>query len=238
MLFDMHVHTSESSCCGRLSGAEAAKLYKKAGYDGIVITDHFMSYWFNYYNMSWKNYCKFHAQGYKSAKQMGDKIGLKVLYGCELRIDCTSPNDYLVYGISNKFMVEHPEILKFSVEQLVEFADKNGLLVYQAHPLRHGSVVVDYSKLFGVEVFNGKGYSGSGNDRQMNDITNLIAERYSLHKISGSDFHDVNDLASGGLKFNCKIKDNNSLVEALKNDRYMLLANAGHCRPDVEQRNC
>ena len=233
MLFDMHVHTSESSCCGRLSGGEVAKLYKKAGYDGIVITDHFMSYWLNYYKFSWKKYCQFHSEGYKAAKKTGDKIGLKVLYGCELRIDATNPNDYLVYGMSGKFMIEHPEILTFTVEQLMECAEKNGFLVYQAHPFRLGSVVVDYSKLFGVEVFNGKGYKGSGTDRQMNEMTNLIAEKYSLHKISGSDFHNVDDLASGGVKFSCKIKDNNSLVEALKNDRYMLMINAGSCQRDI-----
>ena len=40
---EMHLHTSESSNCGRVSAADAVRLYKEAGYDGIVVTDHYSS---------------------------------------------------------------------------------------------------------------------------------------------------------------------------------------------------
>ena len=38
---DLHVHTRESSFCGKTNGSIVAELYKKAGYDGLVITDHY-----------------------------------------------------------------------------------------------------------------------------------------------------------------------------------------------------
>ena len=43
MKIDVHVHTSEVSGCGQLPGAEMARLYKQAGYDAIVITDHLIA---------------------------------------------------------------------------------------------------------------------------------------------------------------------------------------------------
>ena len=39
--YDTHVHTDESSACGKVPGRQAARLYKAAGYQGIVITDHY-----------------------------------------------------------------------------------------------------------------------------------------------------------------------------------------------------
>ena len=44
MKIDLHVHTSEVSKCGHMSAAETVGRYKDAGYDCIVITNHFNSY--------------------------------------------------------------------------------------------------------------------------------------------------------------------------------------------------
>ena len=40
---DTHVHTSETSKCGRSSAAEMVAAYKAAGVDAIVISDHFVN---------------------------------------------------------------------------------------------------------------------------------------------------------------------------------------------------
>ncbi|MBR6701895.1 MAG: PHP domain-containing protein, partial [Clostridia bacterium] len=39
-LFDIHIHTEESSKCGETSAAKVVERYKKLGYDGLCITDH------------------------------------------------------------------------------------------------------------------------------------------------------------------------------------------------------
>lgn len=39
---DTHVHTSEVSRCGKLTASEIVDAYKRANYDAIVITDHFI----------------------------------------------------------------------------------------------------------------------------------------------------------------------------------------------------
>lgn len=39
--YETHLHTCQSSKCGRSTGAEHARYYKSIGYTGIIVTDHF-----------------------------------------------------------------------------------------------------------------------------------------------------------------------------------------------------
>ena len=41
MKIEMHVHTSEGSSCAKAEAQEIVKAYGEAGYDAIVITNHF-----------------------------------------------------------------------------------------------------------------------------------------------------------------------------------------------------
>ena len=42
-LFELHAHTSECDLAAHASGAELVRLYHAAGYDGMVITDHYFA---------------------------------------------------------------------------------------------------------------------------------------------------------------------------------------------------
>ena len=43
---ETHLHTSNSSACSKVSAADMVKMYKKAGYDGVIIDDvHFAKNW-------------------------------------------------------------------------------------------------------------------------------------------------------------------------------------------------
>lgn len=70
-----------------------------------------------------------------------------------------------------------------------------------------------------MEVFN-------GGDNQRNDIANVWADKYNLHKIAGSDCHDARAVGTAGVLFYNEISDNESLVAALQNDEYMLIERA------------
>ena len=43
MKIELHIHTTGFSYCGKLSAAEIVERYSKAGFDAIVITNHFNS---------------------------------------------------------------------------------------------------------------------------------------------------------------------------------------------------
>lgn len=218
MIFDMHVHTLNSSPCGRIDGKDMVDYYKKAGYDGIVITDHFSKFCMEYYRCSYEEYCLKHLQGYLEAKKRGEEIGLTVLYGCELRFN-ENGNDYLVYGMTTEFLLANPDIFTWKIAYLKQVCEENGFVFYQAHPFRNGITIVHPDNLFGMEVFN-------GGDNQRNDIANVWADKYNLHKIAGSDCHDARAVGTAGILFYNEISDNESLVAALQNDEYMLVERA------------
>ena len=97
--YDVHVHTMETSPCGKVRGAEVVKLYKKMGYDGIVITDHYSDRFFmSVAGQKWETKMEKFLAGYREAFRAGSEIGLNVLLGMEINFRW-SLNDYLVYGI-------------------------------------------------------------------------------------------------------------------------------------------
>ena len=46
-LLDMHMHTKETSSCGEVPAAEGVRLYKEAGSQGVMITDHYHRQYFD-----------------------------------------------------------------------------------------------------------------------------------------------------------------------------------------------
>lgn len=41
MRIEMHVHTSEGSPCARVEAKNIVKAYSEAGYDAVIITNHY-----------------------------------------------------------------------------------------------------------------------------------------------------------------------------------------------------
>ena len=83
-LYETHLHTCQGSKCGRSTGAEQARFYKEAGYQGVIITDHFCG---GNTAMpkegSWKERINLYCKGYEDALEEGKKIGLDVFFGLE-----------------------------------------------------------------------------------------------------------------------------------------------------------
>lgn len=221
MRFEMHVHTADSNDpVANIPASEIVKLYHEKGYDGIVITDHFSAEvrdWLEHETrgMTHAQYVDRWLKGYRSAKEMGDRIGCTVFLGMELRFADTI-NDYLVYGIDEYFLKNNPPLDSLNLDELNRIKTDD-ILVYQAHPFRERMVVGSPEKLFGVEIHNG------ATSPQRNYIANVWADTFQLHKISGSDFHRIHQLAQGGLDFQEEIHSYSDFIHALKNDRYTLI---------------
>ena len=110
----MHFHTKNTSNCANVKAEVAVEEYIKAGYDGIVVTDHLSPSTFMKYGrelLSWKKKVDFFLRGYKAAKETANGR-IQVLLGMELRFNKSEgENDYLVYGITEEFLYSHPELL-------------------------------------------------------------------------------------------------------------------------------
>ncbi len=192
--FDTHVHTSETSLCGRVDAVTLTRLYKQSGYQGIVITDHYYGEYFETMSTdSWKEKTDVFLEGYRNALAEGNKIGLNVLLGMEIRFNENS-NDYLVYGMDENFLYDNPKLYEHTLQSFKEFIRGRALLLYQAHPFRICVEPADPAFLDGVEVYNGNPRHDSQNHRALE-----YAKKNRLKMLSSSDFHQMDDLARGGI---------------------------------------
>lgn len=214
---ELHCHTSEVSACGNVCANDMVAEYQKAGYSTVVVTDHFSEASFQHIPHSpWAGVADHYLTGYRAAQQAA-KGKLNILLGMELCFSGTT-NDYLVYGMREDFILEHPDLLRMGIEAFSKLAKAEGMLLYQAHPFRNQMKVVPPDLLFGIEVQNGNPRHDS-----RNDIAHQWAEKFGLHRVGGSDYHEFEDLARAGILTKDELKTNQDLLGCLAHDAYTLI---------------
>jgi hypothetical protein len=219
-VIDTHVHTAEISPCGKVNAETIVSMYKQAAYNAIIITDHFS----NYYpvirsSLSWKDKVDSFFRGYELAAVYGNLCGLTVLPGLELSFDY-DPNDYLVYGISKLWLYDHKNITNTSIKYFSNLIDGTNALIVQAHPYRRGMKPQKPSYIHGLEVYNGNERHDSRNGKALK-----YAEKFNLIQTSGSDFHQIQDCARGGMELNQAVATIDEFIEQLKTDSPGIIRN-------------
>ena len=194
--YDTHIHTADVSGCASASGIYQAVAFKEAGYDGIIITNHFFrgKTCLVPKNLSWEERINTFCSGYEKTKQCGDEIGLKVFFGWEETYD---GQDFLIYGLDKEWLLKHPEMEHWTLEQQFHEVDKNGGMVIHAHPFRDRPYIPKirlFPKLVhGVEIFN------AGNYESENRKAYMYAKEYDLPTTCGSDNHH-HDIVFTGIE--------------------------------------
>lgn len=215
--YEMHCHTDEVSTCSKVRAAELVEAYIEKGYSGIVITDHFSPHTFAAKKgLRTKDMIDYYLTGYRAAVEAA-KGRINIILGMELAF-YTNYNDYLVYGIDEDFLRKNPNIMDMGITNFVKLAKKKNLLVFQAHPFRNEMTMVRPDLLDGYEVYNGNMRHDS-----RNDIAKMWAEKFEKKIISGSDFHEWEDLARGGVEFSSPVTSSEELVKRLSAGDYKLI---------------
>ncbi len=209
LLAETHCHTAEVSLCGRVLAAEIPALYKSSGYGLIVCTDHYNYWTLAELGVDRATQIDRWLSGYRAMKQAGEDTGITVLLGMELALPGFS-GELLLYGLCEEFLFQNPELCMWTLEQVCQMAREEGLLVYQAHPFRDNMERAPAELLHGVEVYNGNRRHNS-----RNELAEEHAARHGLRRIAGSDFHQLEDLARGGIWLPDAISDNKELVAIL-----------------------
>lgn len=216
--YEMHIHTAECDLVAQVSGKEMVHLYQDAGYDGMVVTDHYFNIFYDWFaeevaGASHQKIIDRWLKGYYAARNEGEKIGFTVLPGAEVRFDGTI-NDYLVYGVTEDFFYHAPLLNRLkNVKELLEVLPQE-VCVVQAHPFRENMTVCDPSPLFGIEIYNG------GTEKFRNELAKIYAEHYGKAMTSGSDFHGKNALARGGIITPEPIQTPQDLIQTLRSGNY------------------
>lgn len=209
-LTETHLHTNFVSPCALVSPTDAVEAYIRSGYKTIVITDHFKGFCRSFYKKeNDREWIDHFLSGYRTAKQVaGDQ--LNVLLGMEICFD-QNCNDYLVYGLEEESFYAHPDMYSWGIQRFHEVAAAQGWLVIQAHPFRNHMSITSPEYLDGIEVYNGNPRHDS-----RNDIASMWADKFNLLKTSGSDFHEMEDLARGGIITEHPIETQAQLIEAIR----------------------
>ena len=184
--YETHLHTFPVSRCAQANVEENLVFYKRLGYDGVFITNHFLDGNINIddNSKSYEEKIEFYFSDYEEGLKIGETLGIKVFCGLELSYGGT---DFLVYGLNKGWFLSHPEIMNMKKREELSFLMENGALIIQAHPYREDSYI-DHIRLFprnvhGVEVIN-----ASRRDLE-NNMAKIYAENYNLIEFAGSDNH-------------------------------------------------
>ena len=221
---ELHAHTSEVSPCGHVTAPEVAERFIAEGYSSLVITNHYCDSVIDNIKGSWQEKMDYYVYPYHLMKEYaGDR--LNVILGCELRFE-GSINDYLIYGMTEEFLRQNPDLHKMNLRTFADLAHESGMLVVQAHPFRNGITIVNPALLDGMETFNGTpSYDGR------NRVAEEWAKQYGLIRTSGSDFHNPDQRGYGGILTNAAIRTGEELVAVLKSGNYTL-----HCEGPAAER--
>lgn len=205
--YETHAHTCEVSSCGKVPAEEMAGLYHKAGYQGIIFTDHFYNGFIQRTDGSWKDIIDSYLSGYRKAKQAGEKLGMDIMLGMELRFDGTD-EDYLIYGFDEDFLYDTQYPNRNTLASFRESIQGRGILIFQAHPCRKNLQVAPPELLDGVEGFNGNPRHNSQNDKAF-----AYCRANGLYLSSGSDAHQPQDVGRGGIGLTKRIRSGRDYVE-------------------------
>ena len=210
--YEVHAHTMEASLCGHVKAADAVRMYREAGYQGIVFTDHFNEENFLHFkDGSWEAKVDRFLSGFKSARDVAATFDMDVLFGMELRFT-ENDNDYLVYGMDEVSMKEQENLHDSTIQDFMRsLKGREDILVYQAHPFRDGCTLVNPLTVHGLEVHNKNPRHDSRDHLAMD-----VADKNNLLILSGSDFHRPEDLATGGVLFDERIGNMKDFVSKIK----------------------
>jgi len=219
-LYETHMHTSEVSACGISSAEQQVAVYKKQGYAGIIVTDHFI----NGYStipkkLPWEEKMRYFASGYEAAKKAGEKVNLDVFFGWEFTIRGA---DFLTYGLDLDFLISHHRLDLMRIEDYSALVRKSGGYLAQAHPYRDAYYIenkypVHPHLLDGVEVYN------SYDRDEINSKAYAFAQKNNLPMQSGTDSHGRNDRNFRGVILDKRAETIHDIINAIKTKSVKLI---------------
>lgn len=216
---ETHAHTKGGSPCAKVSVRDTVKAYAAAGYGALMITNHFNQDTVPKPGLSPKACVEQYVDLYKEAEECGHQLGIDVWFGIETCIS-QGPEDFLLFGAGPDILYDNPFLYRMTQKELFTECEQYGCLLYQAHPNRSYCRPRDPELMHGAEVYN-----GNVRHKECNEITLLWAKKYRLLQSSGSDFHQPEDIARGGIMVPDSIQDVKALASYMRENEVTLITN-------------
>lgn len=216
--YETHTHTLESSKCSSISGAELVHFYKKQGFSGLCITDHFFNGNTSVSSeLTWASKVDMFCQGYENARTEGKKQGLKVFLGWEY---CHNGTELLTYGLDKAWLLNHPELLSYNMNEYCELVHESGGFIVHAHPFREADYI-DMIRLLPRKVDAVEVINAQRTDFE-NERAREYAQNYDLLQVAGSDTHFQTGDNLAGIETEKPVSSINELLQKIKTQQINL----------------
>lgn len=219
-LYETHCHSCAGSACASITPEELVREYHRAGYAGLVLTDHFFhGNTAISRDLPWEAWVKGYCEGYFRAQEAAKTLDFDVLFG----IEHAYGNGYevLCYGLSPEDLLHNPQLPDLELEDFALWVHGLGGIVVQAHPYRYSSSHSWLRKdiLDGVEVFN------AGLSPEQNAAAAQAARSAGLLETSGADTHHIYSqrIGKAGIWLPYRVTDSKLLAQAMKAKQHRLL---------------
>lgn len=216
-LYETHCHSSQCSRCAHSTAAELVAAYHRAGYAGLVLTDHFvLGNTAVDRSLPWQAQMQAYHEAYLQAKAAAEALDMDVIFGIEHACD---GREFLCYGIDLDFLLANPDIPDLTAKEFSQRVHNAGGLVIQAHPFRFApaGTPLEWDILDGIEVYN------AANSRQANAAAQAAARPDKL-TTSGGDIHRAEDerIGQAGIYLPHRIQDSHQFAQALRQNLHHL----------------
>jgi len=186
---EAHLHTYPVSSCSKLTPKEQVRLFKEAGYDTIIVSDHFSPHHFKKLgeHLTFAEKVDKLCDAYLEAKEEGDKLGLTVLFSVELSFH---KNHYLLYGVTREFLKLREDIFDIDIDELYAHLKSHGITIIQAHShrVRKEDCTPQPAHVDGFEL------NFCRRKENNNEKTFVLAKEYDMPLTAGSDCHRPEDV--------------------------------------------
>lgn len=209
----LHAHTSPCSGCSVLSPEELVGIYAEKGYHGVVITNHFEP---GKLAFGKQEAVATHLRDYHAAKSAGDKLGVMVYLGVELRFQ-ENMNDYLIYGVDEELLNVFYDYIPGNVVTFRREFPMPSSVFLQAHPFRPNMVPCSPDLLDGMECLNLHPRHNSA----VGVATQYAYESNLRIKTAGDDCHRPGDPGLSALRTKALPKDSFEIASILNSGDYV-----------------
>lgn len=218
---ETHCHSIFGSGCAKCEPQYIAEKYAKAGYGGIVLTNHYCKVCYDDYpGRTHRQKLDFYFSLYKKFENSCESFGLKSFLGAEVRAvtQVFEYKEFMLYGFDEKLFYDNPPLFRLDQKKMFEFAEQNGLFMYQTHPFRVGVNLGDPRFMHGAESFN-----GHINHVNNNELADAFCGAFNLIKMSGTDYHDADQTITGGIIIPENVSEESQLVDYITSGKVSLI---------------
>ena len=209
MFIDPHVHSSEISLCSHITLKDLINAKKSLGYDGAVLTNHCQSWY--YESDKHKENMQRQIDVFLYGKDYAEKNDFTLMLGIEVTISIPRYADFLLYGVTEEFLLSSPCLYTLSQEELYNYCKESGVLLIQAHPYRAPITPMDVRFMDGVEI------NAQPSDLMKKDMVIDFAKEHNLYLTCGVDFHSAQHSIVAGMETDGDIKTSKEFAESIKN---------------------